>query len=116
MTVTIYHNPRCSTSRNVLALIRAAGIEPDVVEYLKTPPSRAELTAFAKATGKGARGLLRRRGTPYDDLDLDNPKWTDGQLLDFMHQHPVLMERPVVVSEKGIRLCRPIETVKEILP
>jgi len=116
MPVTIYHNPKCSTSRNVLELIRASGVEPKVVEYLKTPPSRAELAKFAKASGRGVRGLLRRRGTPYDELGLDDPKWTDDQLLDFIVQHPILLERPVVVTKKGVRLCRPIETVKEILP
>ena len=116
MTVTIYHNPQCGMSRNTLALIRAAGVTPTVIEYLKTPPSRADLERFAKATGKGVRGLLRRRGTPYDTLGLDDAKWTDADLLDFMQQHPILMERPVVVSDGQIRLCRPAETVKEILP
>ena len=116
MSVTIYHNPQCGTSRNTLALIRAAGIEPTIIEYLKTPPARAELERFAQSTGKGVRGLLRQRGTPYVDLGLGDPKWTDADLLDFMQQHPILMERPVVVSGKKIRLCRPAETVKEILP
>lgn len=116
MAVTIYHNPKCATSRNALELIRAAGIAPKVVEYLKTPPSRAELATFAKASGRGVRGLLRRRGTPYEELGLGDPKWTDDQLLDFMVRHPILLERPVVVTNKGVRLCRPIESVKEILP
>jgi len=116
MTVTIYHNPQCGTSRNTLALIREAGIEPTVVEYLKTPPSRADLQKFAKSTGNGVRGLLRERGTPYAELGLGDPKWTDDQLLDFMQQHPILMQRPVVVSGSKIRVCRPAETVKEILP
>ena len=116
MTVTIYHNPKCATSRKTLDVIRASGIEPRIVEYLKTPPSRAELATFAKKSGRGVRGLLRRRGTPYEELGLDDPKWTDDQLLDFIVQHPILLERPVVVTNKGVRLCRPIETVREILP
>ena len=116
MLVTIYHNPNCGTSRNTLALIRAAGIEPTVIEYLKTPPDRAELERLIGAIGRGVRGVLRRRGTPYDALGLDDPKWTDAQLLDFMGQHPILMERPIVVSDAQVRLCRPADTVKEILP
>jgi arsenate reductase len=115
MTITIWHNPNCGTSRNTLKLIRAAGIEPRVIEYLKTPPSRAELKAFAKSAG-GVRALLRQRGTPYDELDLGNPKWTDEELLDFMQQHPILMQRPVVRTDKGIRVCRPADTVKDLLP
>ena len=116
MTVTIYHNPKCGTSRNTLELIRQAGFEPEVIEYLKNPPSRQALAAFAQATGLGVRGLLREKGTPYGELGLDDPKWTDDELLDFMQQHPILMQRPVVVTPLGTRLCRPAESVLEILP
>lgn len=115
-SVTIYHNPSCGTSRNTLALIRHAGIEPEVIEYLKTPPSRDRLRELAAATGCGVRGLLRERGTPYAELGLGDPKWTDEQLLDFMVQHPILLNRPVVVTPLGARLCRPSEAVLEILP
>lgn len=115
-SVTIYHNPSCGTSRNTLALIRHAGIEPEVVEYLKTPPSKDRLRELAAATGGGVRGLLREKGTPYAELGLDDPKWTDEQLLDFMVQHPILMNRPVVVTPLGARLCRPSEAVLELLP
>jgi arsenate reductase len=115
--VTIYHNPACGTSRNVLALIRHAGLEPRIVEYLKTPPSKDELRALFAATGKPLRALLRRKGTPYDELGLDDPKWSDEELLDFVVRHPVLMERPLVVSPLGTRLCRPgSEAVLELLP
>ncbi len=116
MTVTIYHNPKCGTSRNTLALIRHAGIEPEVVEYLKAPPSKARLADFADATGLGVRGLLREKGTPYAELGLDDPKWTDEDLLDFMQQHPILINRPIVVTPLGTRLCRPSEAVLAILP
>jgi arsenate reductase (glutaredoxin) len=115
MRATIYHNPKCSTSRNVLAMLRDAGAETTVIEYLKTPPARAELERMIRAIGKGVRGVLRKRGTPYEELDLDNPKWTDAQLIDFMLQHPILIERPIVVTEKGVRLGRPVESVREIL-
>lgn len=115
MTVIIYHNPACGTSRNVLALIRDRGTEPRIVEYLKTPPTRAELEGLIKRSPHSVRDILRRRGTPYDELDLDNPKWTDSQLLDFIMQHPVLMNRPIVATPKGVRLCRPPETVNDIL-
>ena len=114
--VTIYHNPACGTSRNVLALIRQAGIEPKVIEYLKTPPSRSELAALIEAMGLTVRGLLRRKGTPYDELQLDDPKWSDGELLDLMVAQPILINRPIVVTPLGTRLCRPSESVLEMLP
>ena len=116
MTVTIYHNPACGTSRNVLALIRHAGIEPVVIEYLKTPPSRDELRALAAATGEPLRALLREKGTPYAELNLADPRWTDDDLLDFIGRHPILMNRPLVVTPLGTRLCRPSEAVLELLP
>lgn len=112
--VTIYHNPSCTTSRKVLAAIRAAGTEPRVVEYLKTPPSRAELKSLLDRMGMTPRALLRRRGTPYDELGLDDPKKTDAALIDAMLTHPVLIERPIVVTERGVRLCRPVEKLAEI--
>jgi arsenate reductase len=112
--VTIYHNPSCTTSRKVLAAIRAAGTEPRVVEYLKTPPSRAELKSLLERMGMAPRALLRRRGTPYDELGLDDPKKTDAALIDAMLAHPVLIERPIVVTERGVRLCRPVEKLAEI--
>jgi arsenate reductase len=113
---TIYHNPACGTSRNVLALLRHAGLEPTVVEYLKTPPSKEQLRALLAAMGLGVRALLRERGTPYAELGLDDPKWNDEQLLDFVVRHPVLMNRPVVVTPLGAKLCRPSEEVLELLP
>lgn len=116
MTVTIYHNPSCSTSRNVLAMIRDAGIEPVIVQYVKNPPTREKLKALIKAMGIPVRGLLRQRGTPYDALGLGDPKWTDDELIGFMLEHPILINRPLVETEKGVRLCRPPETVREILP
>lgn len=114
--VTIYHNPKCGTSRNVLALIRNSGVEPTVVEYLKTPPSRDELQALLARMGASVREVLRQKGTPYDELDLGHPKWSDEQLLDFIGQHPILLNRPIVVTPLGVRLCRPSETVLDILP
>ncbi|HKX39731.1 MAG TPA: arsenate reductase (glutaredoxin) [Burkholderiaceae bacterium] len=114
--VTIYHNPACGTSRNTLALIRHAGIEPVVVEYLKTPPTREKLRELVAATGEPVRALLRAKGTPYDELGLGDPKWTDEQLLDFIVRHPILMNRPVVVTPLGTKLCRPSEAVLELLP
>ena len=114
--ITIYHNPACGTSRNVLALIRHAGLQPRVIEYLKTPPSREELRGLLAAMDMPARALLREKGTPYAELDLGNPKWSDEQLLDFIGQHPILMNRPVVVTPLGTKLCRPSEEVLEILP
>ena len=116
MTITIYHNPNCGTSRNVLAMIRNSGEEPQVVEYLKTPPSRAELADLIARMGIAPRALLRRKGTPYDELGLDDPAWTDDRLMDLMVERPILIERPIVVSPLGVRLCRPSETVLRILP
>ena len=114
--ITIYHNPKCGTSRNVLAMIRNSGVEPTVVEYLKTPPSKAELQALLQRMGVGVRDVLRQKGTPYDELDLANPKWSDDELLDFIGQHPILLNRPIVVTPLGARLCRPSEAVLDILP
>lgn len=114
--ITIYHNPACGTSRNTLALIRNSGVEPNVVEYLKTPPSRDELKVLLLRLGMTVRELLRQKGTPYEALDLGNPKWSDEQLLDFIGQHPVLIQRPIVVTPLGVRLCRPSEAVLDILP
>lgn len=114
--ITIYHNPKCGTSRNTLALIRNSGVEPEVIEYLKTPPSRAELKRLVQAMGVSLRDILRQKGTPYEELDLANPKWTDEELLDFIEQHPVLINRPIVVTPLGVRLCRPSEAVLDILP
>lgn len=114
--VIIFHNPACGTSRNALGLIRHAGIEPTVIEYLKTPPSKAELKELLVAMDIGVRQLLREKGTPFTDLDLGNPKWTDDELLDFIGQHPILMNRPVVVTALGTKLCRPSEEVLELLP
>lgn len=116
MTITIYHNPACGTSRNALAMIRQAGEEPEIIEYLKTPPSRETLVTLMERMGIGPRGLLRQKGTPYADLDLGNPKWTDDQLIDFMMQQPILINRPIVVTPLGAKLCRPSEVVLEILP
>ena len=114
--ITIYHNPNCGTSRNTLALLREKGHEPRVVEYLKEPPSREELVKMIKAMGTGVRSVLRQKGTPYDELGLDDPKLTDDQLIDAMQKHPILMNRPIVVTPLGTRLCRPSESVLEILP
>lgn len=114
--ITIYHNPACGTSRNVLALIRNSGEEPTVIEYLKTPPDRATLTALIAAMGVSARAVLREKGTPYAELGLDDPQWSDVQLIDFMLQHHVLINRPIVVTPLGTRLCRPSEAVLDILP
>lgn len=116
MTITIYHNPACGTSRNVLALIRNSGEEPRIVEYLKTPPSRAELMELIGRMGIAVRAVLRRKGTPFDELGLDNPALTDDELIDAMLAHPILINRPIVVTEKGVKLCRPSETVLDILP
>ncbi len=116
MTITIYHNPDCGTSRNVLAMIRRSGEEPTIIEYLKTPPSRVRLMELIAAMGISVRGLLREKGTPYAELGLADPKWTDDQLLDFMQTHPILINRPIVVTQKGVKLCRPSETVLAILP
>lgn len=114
--ITIYHNPACGTSRNTLALIRNSGAEPEVIEYLKTPLDKQRLQQLLQAMGIGARELLREKGTPYTELGLADPHWADDQLIDFMVQHPLLMNRPVVVTPKGAMLCRPSERVLDILP
>ena len=114
--ITIYHNPDCGTSRNTLAMIRNSGEEPTVIEYLKTPPSRETLVKLLADAGLTVRGILREKGTPYAELGLGDPKWTDAQLLDFIGQYPVLMNRPIVVTPLGTRLCRPSEVVLDILP
>jgi len=116
MTITIYHNPKCGTSRNTLEMIRKAGIEPRIVEYLKTPPSRDELVDLIARMAIPVRDLLRQKGTPYDQLGLGEDKWSDDELIDFMMAHPILINRPIVVTEKGVRLCRPSERVLELLP
>ncbi len=114
--ITIYHNPACGTSRNTLALIRNSGAEPEVVEYLKTPPDKERLQQLLAAMGIAARALLRQKGTPFDELGLGDPKWTEDELVDFMVQHPILMNRPVVITSLGAKLCRPSELVLDILP
>lgn len=114
--VTIYHNPSCGTSRNTLALIRNAGVEPRVIEYLKTPPDRATLVDLLRRMGMRPRQLLREKGTPYAELGLAADHWTDEELIDQMLDHPILINRPIVVTPWGIKLCRPSETVLEILP
>lgn len=116
MSMTIYHNPKCGTSRNTLEMIRKSGVEPQVIEYLKTPPSREELVDLIKRTGLPVRDILRQKGTPYDELGLGEDRWTDDQLIDFIMEHPILINRPIVVSEKGVRLCRPSEKVLDLLP
>ena len=116
MDVTIYHNPECGTSRNTLALIRHAGIEPTVIEYLKTPPSRGELTKMIADAGLTVRDAIRQKGTPYADLGLDDESLTDDQLVDAMLANPILINRPFVVTPLGIRLSRPSEAVLDILP
>jgi arsenate reductase len=113
---TIYHNPACGTSRNVLALIREAGIEPTVIEYLKTPPDRATLGALIDKMKIRPRDLLREKGTPYAELGLDEDRWSDAELIDQMLAHPILINRPIVVTERGAKLCRPSDSVKELLP
>jgi len=115
MSVTIYHNPACGTSRNTLALIRNAGIEPTVIEYLKTPPSRETLTALIAEAGLSVREAIREKGTPYAELGLADPSLADDPLLDAMLAHPILINRPFVVTSKGVRLCRPSEVVLDIL-
>lgn len=114
--ITIYHNPKCGTSRNTLAMIRNSGVEPQVIEYLKTPPSRKELMALVAAMGLSLRDVLRQKGTPFDELGLSNPALTDEQLLDHIEQHPILIQRPIVKTPLGVRLCRPSELVLDILP
>ena len=114
--IPIYHNPACGTSRNTLALIRAAGIEPEVIDYLKTPPSRDTIRALAAATGQPLRALIREKGTRFATLGLDDPLLTDAQLLDAIAAHPILLNRPIVVTPRGTRLCRPSEAVLALLP
>lgn len=114
--ITIYHNPACGTSRNVLAMIRNSGEEPTIIEYLKTPPDRETLTGLIIAMGIPVRAVLREKGTPYAELGLDDLKWSDTQLIDYMLQHPILINRPIVTTPLGTRLCRPSEAVLDILP
>jgi arsenate reductase (glutaredoxin) len=116
VTITIYHNPACGTSRNTLAMIRQSGEEPVVIEYLQHPPSRERLVELLDAMGISARELLRRKGTPYDALGLADQKWTEAELIDFMLEHPILINRPIVATPRGARLCRPSEAVLDILP
>jgi arsenate reductase (glutaredoxin) len=116
VTITVYHNPTCGTSRNALAMIRAAGIEPVIVDYLKTPPSRRTLKSIVKATGGPLRALLREKDTPFAELGLGDPKWSDDELLDFIAQHPILLNRQIVISPRGTALCRPSEKVLDLLP
>ncbi|RUR33909.1 arsenate reductase (glutaredoxin) [Vreelandella andesensis] len=115
MSVTIYHNPNCGTSRNTLAMIKASGEDPEVIYYLKTPPSRERLVALLAMMNISPRELLRRKGTPYDELNLDDPSFNDDQLIDAMMAHPILINRPIVVTQKGARLCRPSEQVLDLL-
>ncbi len=114
--ITIFHNPACGTSRNTLALIRNSGVEPEIIEYLNTPPSRERLADLIRRMGVPVRGVLRQKGTPYAELGLDDPSLTDEQLLDAMIAHPILINRPIVVTPLGVRLCRPSEAVLDILP
>lgn len=114
--ITIYHNPDCGTSRNTLALIRHSGVEPRVIEYLKTPPSKAQLMDLIDAMGVPVRDVIRQKGTPYAELKLDDLKWSDDELLAFMVAHPILINRPIVVTALGTQLCRPSEAVLKILP
>jgi arsenate reductase (glutaredoxin) len=114
--ISIYHNPKCGTSRNTLAMIRNSGVEPVVIEYLKTPPSKTELQALIKAAGITPRELLRAKEAIYSELSLDDAKWKDDEIVDFMLQHPILINRPLVVTPLGTRLCRPSELVLDILP
>lgn len=116
MTITIYRNPACGASRNTLAMIRKSGEEPVVVEYLKQPPSPERLVELLRAMGISARELLRQKGTPYDALGLADPKWTEEELIDFMVEYPILINRPIVETPKGVRLCRPSKAVLDILP
>ena len=116
MSVTIYHNPDCGTSRNTLAMIRQSGVEPVIIEYLKKPPSRERLIELIVAMGIPTRALLRQKGTPFAELGLGENKWSDNDLVDFMLVHPILINRPIVVTPKGVKLCRPSETVLDLLP
>jgi len=113
--ITIYHNPKCKTSRDVLEMIRAKGIEPNVVLYLQNPPTESELRTLIKYTGESVRNILRQKGTPYDELDLGNPKWADDELINFILEHPILLNRPIVSNGSLARLCRPIEFVLDVL-
>jgi arsenate reductase len=115
MNVTIYHNPSCGTSRNMLAMIRQSGEEPEIVEYLKTPPSHERLRELATAMGISVRALLREKEATYARLSLADPKWSDDELIDFMLAHPILIQRPIVVTTKGVRMCRPSELVLDLL-
>lgn len=115
MTVTIFHNPACGTSRNTLAMMRATGAEPVVVEYLKAPPGRAELQDLVRRMGVPLRAILRQKGTPFDELGLGDPALSDDSLLDAIERHPILINRPIVVTPEGARLCRPSETVLDLL-
>jgi arsenate reductase len=115
MTVTIYHNPACGTSRNTLAMIRASGVEPEVIEYVKNPPSRERLVELIAAMGGDVRAVIREKGTPYAELGLDNPNLSDNALMDAMLQYPILINRPIVVTKKGVKLCRPSELVLDVL-
>ena len=115
MNITIYHNPDCGTSRNTLAIIRQSGEQPEVIEYLKSPPGRSRLIELIRAMGIPVRALLRQKGTPYAELGLADPKWSDDQLIDFMLAHPILINRPIVVTPKGTKLCRPSEAVLDLL-
>ena len=114
--ITIYHNPACGTSRNTLELIRNAGFEPQIIEYLKTPPDRATLEGLIARMGIRPRELLREKGTPYAELGLGEDRWSDAQLIDQMLAHPILINRPIVVTPRGVRLCRPADRVLDILP
>ncbi len=116
MSIVIYHNPACGTSRNTLAMIQKSGEDPIIVEYLKTPPTREQLLELIKDMGIAPRALLREKGTPFVELGLHDPKWSDEELIDFMMEHPILINRPIVVTPRGVRLCRPSEVVLGILP
>jgi arsenate reductase (glutaredoxin) len=116
MDIVIYHNPACGTSRNTLGLIRNTGVEPQIIEYLKNPPNRAELVSLIARMGIPARELLRKKGTPYEELNLGDSALTDDQLIDAMMAHPILINRPIVVTPNGVKLCRPSEAVLDILP
>jgi arsenate reductase len=116
MSVTIYYNPDCGTSRNTLAMIRQSGVDPTIIEYLKNPPTRTRLLELIAAMGISVRALLRKKGTPYAELGLDDAKWTDDELIDLMLTQPILINRPIVVTPKGVKLCRPSEAVLDILP
>lgn len=116
MSITIYHNPECGTSRNTLAMIRQSGVEPIVIEYLRTPPARERLIELIEKMRMPVRSLLREKGTPYAELGLADSKWSDNDLIDFMLANPILINRPIVVTAKGVKLCRPSEAVLELLP